>query len=233
MGWLGTKTFRHGIHPPEAKDDTRRLPIRQFAFAPSLIVPLQQHLGNPSAAVVAEDDRVTRGQVIARADGFMSVALHAPATGIVRKIGLAPSINGRMAPAIYIEPSPGSTQEVTGGTPCDWRTASPEEIITAIQNAGIVGLGGAAFPTHAKLRMPEGVSIDALIINGVECEPYLTTDHRVMLEQRDDIFTGIRYLLAATQAKQVIIGVEANKPDAAEHLRAGVPDDLSVSVEVL
>jgi electron transport complex protein RnfC len=138
-----------------------------------------------------------------------------------------------MVPAVYLEPHPGSTQEVAEGTPCALETATPEEIVAAVQDAGVVGLGGAAFPTHVKLVIPEGKHVDTVIVNGVECEPYLTTDHRVMLEQREDIVHGIRYLLRATGAERVIIGVEANKAAAAEHLREGLPGDLPVSVEVL
>jgi electron transport complex protein RnfC len=233
MRLLGLKTFRHGVHPPESKDETSGLAIRRFPFAPLLIVPLSQHMGKPSVPVVEEGQEVARGQRIARPDGFMSVSMHAPASGLVRRIALTPSISGRMVRAIYIEPFPASTQEVSEGTPCPIDTATPDDIIAAIQDAGVVGLGGAAFPTHVKLKPPEGKSIDTLIINGIECEPYLTTDHRVMLEQRDDIFTGIRYLLKVTGAARAIVGVEANKPDAAEHLRAGMPADLPASVEVL
>jgi electron transport complex protein RnfC len=232
MRLLGLKTFRHGVHPPEAKDDTRELPIRQFPFAPLLVVPLVQHAGKPSLPLVREGQEVVRGQRIAKPDGFMSVAMHAPASGVVRRIALAPSISGRMVPAVYLEPFPGSTQEIADGTPCPL-DASPDEIVAAIQEAGIVGLGGAAFPTHVKLKIPAGKSVDTLILNGAECEPFLTTDHRVMLEQRDDIYTGIRYLLRATGAGRVIVGVEENKPDAAAHLRAGLPADLPATVELL
>ena len=227
------KTFRHGVHPPESKDETNGLPIRQFPFAPLLVIPLVQHMGAPSIPVVEEGEEVARGQRIARADGFMSVSMHASASGVVRRIALAPSITGRMVPAVYLEPFPGSTQEVENGTPCPLATATPDEILAAIQDAGVVGLGGAAFPTHAKLTIPEGKYVDTLIINGIECEPFLTTDHRVMLEQRDDIFLGIRYLLKVTGAERVIVGVEANKADAAAHLRDGFPSDLNGSVEVL
>ncbi|WP_428264654.1 electron transport complex subunit RsxC [Haliangium sp.] len=233
MGLFGRKSFRHGVHPPESKDATAGLPIRQFPFAPVLVVPLVQHMGKPSVPVVAEDQEVTRGQVIGRPDGYMSVAMHAPVSGVVKRIGLTPSITGKMVPGVYIEPFPGSTQEVMEGEPCDPDSASPEEILAAVQQAGVVGLGGAAFPTHVKLEVPEGKSVDSIIVNGVECEPYLTTDHRVMLEQRDDVIQGIRYLLKITAAERVIIGVEANKPDAAEALREVVPTDLPVSVEVL
>ena len=112
MRLLGLKTFRHGVHPPEAKEDTSGSPIRQFPFAPLLVVPLVQHAGKPSLAVVREGQEVVRGQQLARPDGFMSVAMHAPASGRVRKLALAPSISGRMLPAVYLEPFPGSTQEI-------------------------------------------------------------------------------------------------------------------------
>jgi electron transport complex protein RnfC len=230
---LGLKTFRHGVHPPERKDETSGSEIRQFPFAPVLIIPLIQHLGKPSVPVVVEGQEVERGQRLARPDGFVSVSMHAPASGVVRRIALAPSISGKMVPAVYLEPFPGSTQEVLEGTPCPVDTATPDEIIAAIQDAGVVGLGGASFPTHVKLKLPEGKHADTLLINGVECEPYLTTDHRVMLQQRDDIFLGIRYLLRVTGADRVILGIEANKPDAVEHLRAGLPDDLPATVESL
>jgi electron transport complex protein RnfC len=232
MRLLGLKTFRHGIHPPEAKDATCGSPIRQFPFAPLLILPLIQHLGRASIPEVREGQEVVRGQRIARPDGRMSVSLHAPATGVVRKIALTPSISGRMVPGVFLEPHPASTQEVTPGTPCP-PDAPREAILAAIQEAGLVGLGGAAFPTHVKLAVPEDASVDTLIVNGAECEPYLTTDHRVMLEQRDDVLLGIRYLLAVSGAPRAILAVEANKRDAADHLRAGIPSDLPLTLELL
>jgi len=225
-------SFRHGVHPPEHKDDTSHLAIRRFPFAPVLIVPLSQHLGKPAIPVVREGEEVSRGQTIAEPDGFVSVAMHAPASGVVKRITLAPSISGSMVPSVYLQPHPAASQEVDDGEPCDVESATADEIITAIQRAGIVGLGGAAFPTHVKLKAPEGKKLDTLIINGVECEPYLTTDHRVMLEQTADIFTGIRYLLRATGAKEAIIAVESNKQDAAKKLRENCPDDMPVSVRV-
>jgi len=233
MRILGLKSFRNGVHPPESKEETSGLAIRQFPFAPLLVVPLVQHMGKPSIPEVRDGQEVVRGQRLARPDGFMSVSMHAPASGVVRRIGLAPSISGRMVPAVYLKPHPGSTQEVAEGTPCPLETATQDEIIAAIQDAGVVGLGGAAFPTHVKLKLPEGKSVDTLIVNGAECEPFLTTDHRVMLEQREDVYHGIRYLFKVTGAERAIVGVEANKRDAAEHLRAGLPADLPVSVEVL
>lgn len=225
--------FAHGIHPPQFKDATRGLPIRQFAFAPLLVIPLSQHSGKPAKAVVREGQEVLRGQLLAEPDGFVSVAMHAPASGTVKKLDYAPSSSGRMVPAVYLAPFPGSSQEVSEGEPCDLESASADEILHAIQWAGIVGLGGAAFPTHVKLKPPPDKPIDTLIINGAECEPYLTTDHQVMLEQSADVFTGIRYLLRVCGAKQTFIGIEDNKPDAAQALRQAKPDDLEVAITEL
>ncbi len=225
-------SFKHGVHPPENKEETNKLPIRQFAFAPLIILPMQQHIGAPSKIIVREGQEVARGQLLAVADGYMSVPMHSPVSGTIRKISKVPVISGQMTEGIYLEPFPSSGQEVSEGSPVSL-DASPEQILKGIQDAGIVGLGGAAFPTHVKLKIPDGKSCEFLIINGIECEPYLTTDHRVMLEQADDIFMGIRYLLKSTGAKQVIIGIEANKQDAADHLTRKIPAGMPVTVKVV
>ena len=227
-----SNTFKHGIHPPENKADTNNLPIRQFPFASVIILPVVQHIGSPSEIVIREGQEVMRGQLLAKATGYVSVPLHAPVSGTIRKIQNVHTISGKMVPGIYLEAFPSSSQEVMEGTPIEL-SASPEEILQGIQNAGIVGLGGAAFPTHVKLKVPDGKVCKALIINGIECEPYLTTDHRVMLEQADDIFMGIRYLLKVTNAPKCIIGIEANKQDAADLLKSKIPNDLPVTVEVV
>ncbi|MDH5324781.1 MAG: electron transport complex subunit RsxC [Gammaproteobacteria bacterium] len=208
-------SFR-GLHLDDAKL-TAHLSIKRLAFAPLLILPLRQHIGKPSIAVVKTDEEVSRGQLLARADGFLSTCLHAPVSGVVKKFDWVPSAAG-MTPGMYLQATPGATQEVIPGTPCHLDTAGAEDIIQAIQNAGIVGLGGAAFPTHAKLKPPEGKVVDTLVVNGAECEPYLTTDHRVMLEQTDDIVNGILYCLKASGARQAMIGIESNKTDAAKSL---------------
>ena len=232
LSGLNAGSFRHGIHPPEAKDATAALPIRQFPFAPVLTVPLSQHIGKQARACVREGQEVVRGQTIAEADGMMSVDMHAPVSGTVRRIGLMPDIKGKMAPGVYIEPFPASTQEVAAGPPCELDD-SPAEILESIQKAGVVGLGGAGFPTHVKLSIPDEHAIDTLVVNGVECEPYLTTDHRVMLEQQADIIMGVRYVMKATGAPRCIIGIEANKADAAEAMRKAIPDDLPIEVQVM
>ena len=225
------KSFLRGIHLEDYKDETSRMAIQRFPFAPLLILPLKQNAGRAPKPVVRQGQEVTRGQLIAEPDGDFSVALHAPESGIIKKIDLVATISGQMEPGIYLQSYPGSTQEVVNGQPCDWKTATPEQIVKAIQDAGIVGLGGAAFPTHAKLIPPRDEPVDTLIINGAECEPYLTTDHRVMLEQTADIMMGIRYLLKATGADKAIIGVEANKPDAYAALCDAAKQQPNVAVE--
>ncbi len=225
-------TFPHGIHPPESKDTTASLPIRRFPFAPALVVPLSQHIGAPAVPVVREDEEVVRGQLIARPEGWVSVAMHAPVSGRVERIGLVPSASGRMVTGIYLRPYPSSTQEVAEGTPCPL-DAPRRQILEAIQTAGIVGLGGAAFPTHVKLAVPEDKRVDTMIVNGVECEPYLTTDHRVMLEQSEDIYEGIRYLLTVSGAERAIVAIEDNKVDAAALLEENLPADLPAEVVTL
>jgi Na+-translocating ferredoxin:NAD+ oxidoreductase subunit C len=227
------KTFDHGIHPPDRKEETRHLAVRQFPFAPVMVVSLSQHAGAPAKAIVREGQEVQRGQRLAVPDGFVSVAMHAPASGRVERIGLAPNTAGKMVESIYLRPFPASTQEIAEGLPCDVDTATPAEIITAIQEAGVVGLGGAAFPTHVKLTVQPPKKADTLLINGVECEPYLSTDHRVMLEQTDDIMLGLRYTLKASGAQRALIAVEANKPDAIETLMAACPSDGTVQIEIV
>jgi electron transport complex protein RnfC len=226
-------SFKHGIHPPENKEETNGLSIRQFPFSPLIILPVSQHIGAPSKIIVREGQEVSRGQLLAESDGYLSVPLHSPVSGRIRKIANVPTIAGKMTTGIYIEVFPSSTQEILEGAPIDPDKATPEEILSAIQQAGIVGLGGAAFPTHAKLKIPEGKHCEVLIINGIECEPYLTTDHRVMLEQPEDIFLGIKYLLKATGAERVIIGIEANKVDAAEFLTKFLQPEDPITVEVV
>ena len=225
------KSFLRGIHLEDYKDETSRLPIQRFPFAPLLILPLKQNAGRAPKPIVRQGQEVARGQKIAEPDGEFSVALHAPESGVIKKIDLVPTISGQMEPGIYLQSYPGSTQEVLEGQPCDWQTATPEQIVNAIQEAGIVGLGGAAFPTHAKLIPPKNEPVDTLIINGAECEPYLTTDHRVMLEQTIDIMLGIRYLLKATGAGKAVIGVESNKPDAYAALCDAAKQEQNVVVE--
>lgn len=227
------RTFAHGVHPPEHKEATERKPTRRLPFPPGLIIPLSQHTGAPARPVVREGQEVVRGEPIAEPGGFVSVPMHAPATGVITRLGLGIDARGAMSPAIFLRPYPGSSQGVLFGGRADIDRLSPQELIKAVQDTGVVGLGGAAFPTHVKLAVPEGKRVDTVIANGCECEPYLTTDHRVMLEQTEDIMVGLRIMMRATGASRALIGVEANKPDAITRLQAVLPKDAAFSVHAL
>jgi len=223
-------TFSHGVHPPERKTDTEAKPTEPMPFAPELAIPLSQHIGAPAKPIVKRRQTVARGERIADPGGFVSVPMHASLAGEVSKIDLVPLGNGAMGPAIYLKVNPDEPGQVAESEHRDIETMTPEEIVTAVQDTGAVGLGGAAFPTHVKMAVPEGRTIDTVIANGCECEPYLTTDHRLMLERGDDLFAGLRIVLRATGADRALIGIEENKPDAIEALRDAVPEDMPVQV---
>ncbi len=229
-----TRTFKHGVHPMDHKEQTAHLAIRRLPFAAKIYVPLAQHIGAPAVALVKPGQEVVRGEPIAEAGGFVSVPMHAPVTGIVRAIDqLVPTAAGPKTPAIVIETYEAATQEVLYGRDQDLQTLSRNELIKAVQASGMVGLGGAAFPSHVKLLPPEGKVIETLIINGCECEPYLTCDHRVMLEQTDRLIAGIRTIMRATGAKRAIIGVEDNKLDAVKAIREKLPEGEAISCEAV
>jgi len=228
-----SKTFDHGIYPIEHKELTADKPIRRMPFAPELVIPLSQHKGKPAEPLVRVGQEVVRGEPIARADGFVSVPMHAPATGVVRAIGLAPSAEGPKVQAIYLKVYHAASQQVLYDMERDPERMAPDEIIAAVQESGLVGLGGGAFPSHVKMKPPAGRVIETLLVNGCECEPYLTCDHRIMLEHTDALIRGIRMALRATGAKRAIIGVEDNKLDAVAHLRARIPRHLPITAEAV
>ena len=227
------RTFDHGIYPVEHKELTADRPIRRLPFAPELVIPLAQHKGAPAIPLVSVGQEVVRGEPIARADGFVSVPMHAPATGVIRAIALSPTADGPKTQAIFLKVYEAASQEVLYDLERDLDAMGPDEIVAAVQDAGLVGLGGAAFPSHVKMRPPSGRVIETVIVNGCECEPYLTCDHRIMLEQTEALIRGIRLALKATGAKQAIIGVEDNKLDAVAHLRARLSKDLPISAEAV
>ncbi|MEW7985535.1 MAG: electron transport complex subunit RsxC [Candidatus Thiodiazotropha sp.] len=229
---FGLKSFTHGIHPPYNKD-TADKPIRRLAFPVQLVLPLDQQIGKPAIPLVKKGQEVVRGEPIAKADGNFSVPLHAPATGRVREIALLPTPKGPKSNGIVLDVYQGSTQEVLWGHPRDMSDLNQQEIIRAIQDSGMVGLGGAAFPSHMKLTIPKDKQVDTLIINGCECEPYLTCDHRIMLEYPKELIRGIRYAMRASGTRQAIIGIENNKMDAVEVLRASLSKGSSIRVEVV
>ncbi len=228
------KTFRHGVHPVEHKDLTEKLPIRRLSFSDVMVIPLLQHRGAPAKAIVTPGQEVVRGEPIAEADGLISVPMHSPVTGRVRSIdALVPTAEGPRTTAIVIDTYAADSQEVLYSGRVDSDTLTADQLVTAVQHSGMVGLGGAAFPSHVKLLPPKGSVIDTLVINGCECEPYLTCDHRVMLEQTDNLLQGIRMVLRATGAHRAIIGVEDNKRDAVEVIRQHILDIDEITCEAV
>jgi electron transport complex protein RnfC len=173
---------------------------------------------------------VVRGEPIALADGHLSLPIHAPVTGVVEAIRLMPSARGPKTEAIVIKTYAADNQQVLYGAARVIEDLTPAELIRAIQDSGLAGQGGAAFPTHAKLAAAREHHVETLIVNGCECEPYQTTDHRLMLEWLDDLAAGIRLALAASGARRAIIGVEDNKPDAIDALRQRLAADASITV---
>jgi len=226
-------TFSHGIHPAENKHFTENIPIRRLPFAPELVLPLSQHFGAPSDLIVHPGQEVVRGEPIAKAKGFMSVPLHAPATGRIKRVELKPTARGPKTPSIILEVYPGDSQEVGYYYERDIDEMSQPEIVQAVQDTGLVGLGGAAFPTHVKLSPPKEHSVHTVLINGCECEPFLTTDHRVMLERTEDLITGTKILMKALGAKKAIIGTEKNKMNAVEAIQKCLPEDGSIEVRAV
>lgn len=229
----GLLSFKHGVHPPGNKDLTSGIASRRFPFPDEIILPLSQHIGTPAQALVQAGDRVERGDVIAQAAGFVSSAVHASASGTVKSIELWPHPSGAMVQSIRIAVDPNSTQMQRPRIVPRWEEVREEDLSKEIAKAGIVGLGGAAFPSHVKLSPPKDQHIELLLVNGCECEPYLTSDHRTMLEYPDKVYRGVRIALKALGITRAVIGIEANKPDAIEMMRKTAPEDLDVTVQPL
>jgi len=218
------RSFSHGVHPAHHKDQTADLPIQRVPFCKRYVMPLGQHIGAPAKPVVEVGQRVYRGQLIAEPGAFVSTALHSPVTGTVRDIGPHRYIDGNFRPAIEIEADPYATQQLPNPTPIEWQSLDIEQFIEHVQRAGIVGMGGAAFPSHVKYSIPEGQQIEHLLINGAECEPYLTTDHRLMVERPEAVIHGTEIVRQKLGAKRATIGVEKNKPDAIIELEKHIGD---------
>lgn len=215
------KTFSiGGIHPAENKISAASA-IEALPVPAMVSVPISQHIGAPSEPLVKKGDAVKVGQVIAKSSGFVSTNIHSPVSGVVDKIDDVLDASGYKRKAIVIKTDGDEWDESIDRSPDLVRniSLSSEEIIKRIGEAGIVGLGGATFPAHVKLSPPPGKKCDILIINGVECEPYLTSDHRLMLEKGEEILAGITILMKALNVDKAVIGIENNKKDAIEHLK--------------
>lgn len=217
---MRTKTFRGGVHPPENKHWTEGRAIEIMPLPRKVVIPLQQHTGAPCEPVVKEGDEVRAGQKVGESTGFVSSPVHASISGKVTAVAPHPhpAIAAPVRSVVIEAPAEipvdgGSWSEVR-----DWQGLTAADIRERIKEAGIVGLGGAAFPTHVKLSPPAGKTVDSLILNGVECEPFLTADHRLMIEKAEGIIEGARIILKVLGLTKGFIGIEANKPDAIAHL---------------
>lgn len=215
---MSLKTFFGGIHPKYAKEQTAASPIEILSAPETVVVPMQQHIGAPAVPTVKKGDEVLVGQVIGEATQPISAPVHSPVSGTVVAVTDRPHINGRSVLSVVIE-NDGQNKWVELETHPDPVQLDRDAIINKIRAAGIVGMGGAGFPTAAKLRPPKDAVIDYLIINGAECEPYLTADHRLMLEYAEDLILGAKLLAKACNAKKIVIGVEDNKMDAVAELQ--------------
>ncbi|MDO8963185.1 MAG: RnfABCDGE type electron transport complex subunit C, partial [Coriobacteriia bacterium] len=221
---MGRAVFRGGVHPPEHKDATADSPVEWAPLPARLVVPLSQHLGAPCKATVAAGDRVERGQVVGDVEAMVSSPVHSPVSGTIAEIGPTLTAGGSVVGCVVIDRDEGQDLDSFVAVP------EAEDRRARVRAAGIVGMGGATFPTMVKLTPPKGMDITTVILNGCECEPFLTCDHRLMLEQPERVIAGAGYIRDMVGAQRVVIAVESNKPDAAAALKAAAPEGIEVTV---
>ncbi|MFO7940789.1 MAG: electron transport complex subunit RsxC [Bacteroidales bacterium] len=229
------KTFpKGGVHPAEGKLSADQ-PIATLPLPETVSIPIAQHIGAPAKPTVKKGDQVKVGDVIAQSGGFVSANIHASVSGKVLKVDNVLDTSGYKKPAVIIQREDDVWNEEIDRDPTFTKhiNHSAKEIVEKILKAGVVGLGGATFPAHVKLSVPEGKKVDLLIINGVECEPYLTADHRLMLEKADQMLVGIQLLMKALGVNRAIIGIENNKPEAIKHLQTKISNYQGIEVQGL
>ncbi|MFH0824883.1 MAG: electron transport complex subunit RsxC [Pseudomonadota bacterium] len=223
-----------GVHPEEHKELTEHLQIEEMPPPNELVFPLSMHFGAPATPQVKKKQEIQEGDVIATVERALGATIHSSVTGTVKSIEPRPHPTMVRCEAIIVERDPNAGPKQY--EPQDWRKLTREQLLGKVKQAGIVGLGGAGFPTHVKLAPPPTAKVDTLVLNGAECEPYLTTDHRLMLEQAEQVVEGTRIILKILGLKNCIIGVELNKPDAIQALGKAVQagagkDDANISVK--
>lgn len=229
-------TFRiGGVHPHDNKVYSAHQSISECPLPQKAIIPLVQHIGAPAQPVVEKGQKVKVGELLAKAGGFVSANVHAPFSGTITKIDVTTDAWGMRMPAIFMDVEGDEWLETIDRSAAIKRDCPLEakEIVDKIAMAGIVGLGGACFPTHVKLLPPPGKKAEVLIVNGVECEPYLTCDHQLMLEHGEEIIIGIQILMKALGINRAIIGIEKNKPDAIDYMKQLASKALGIEVKPL
>ena len=211
-------TFPGGIHPPHNKEATQGSPIERYPLPQKVIIPTVMHIGAPAKVIVKKGDKVAKGQCLAEANGFVSSPVFSSVSGTVNAVGVFPHASGRSVVGIEIF-SDDENAEQRFEPIKNWKVQSAQTLIERIKECGIVGMGGAGFPSHVKLSPPPDKKIDTLIINAAECEPYLTTDHRLMLERPEKLLLGTKVFQKILDVKKVFIAIEKNKPDAISLLK--------------
>lgn len=227
------KSFKKGVHPYGGKELSKDCEIKSISAGSVMVYPLSQSIGAPAKAVVSVGDRVLKGQLIAEAGGFISAPIYSSVSGVVKKIEKRLVTNGSMVESIVIENDKADEAVPNFGEPRNVQNLTQDEIIDIIKESGIVGLGGAGFPTSVKLSPKNPLDIDTLIINGAECEPYLTSDYRLMLEKSDEIIKGIKVILKLLPNAKAVIGIENNKADAIKILEDKTSGEEKISVQPL
>src|SRR5574338_60589 len=212
------KTFRGGVHPKEYKELTENYAFELMPHPEEIILPLSQHLGKEASPQVKKGDEVTPGQLVAKAEGFISAPVHTSVAGKVMSLGKEQTSSGFPKDSIVIKRNGTIDSEKFLFPPLNPKTVTADEIRERVALAGIVGQGGAAFPTSVKLTPPKDKVIDVVILNGCECEPYLTRDYRFMIERPDDLISGLKLIMKALGVSRGVIGIEDNKPEAIELL---------------
>lgn len=224
------KTFPGGVHPDDGKSLSKTSAIEELPAPPEVVLPVRQHIGAPAKIIVQKGDHVKKGQVVAEAGGFVSAPVHASVSGTVTAVEPRLTPLGTKVDCIVIA-SDGADEWAEGlNVSRDYSSMSVDEKKKAIGQAGIVGMGGAAFPTHVKLSPPSDKPIDVVILNGVECEPFATCDHRLMLEKPADIVEGLKIIMSVLGCKKGYIGIELNKPDAIKKMRETVKSVPGIDV---
>ncbi len=227
---MGLATFRGGVHPYEGKELSMNQPVEVLMPGKELVYPLAQHIGAPANPVVAKGDRVLVGQIIAESSAFISANVISSVSGTVKDITPRLTASGALCKSIVVE-NDGAYETVPGfGEKRDPKTLSKEQIRQIVKDAGIVGMGGAGFPTHVKLTPKNEEAIDTIIVNGAECEPYLTSDYRMMLEEPDKIVAGLKVILQLFPQARGVIAIENNKPEAIRVLQEKTAGEEKITV---
>lgn len=226
---MGLATFKGGIHPPDKKELSKDRAIVPTKPPKKVVIPLAQHIGAPCKSIVNIGQEVKKGELIGAPEGFVSAPVHSSVSGKVIAIGEFPLPSGRMAASVVIE-NDGKEEWTTLKDNPDYMQLSPEELRGKVKDAGIVGMGGAAFPAHVKLSPPKEKPIDVIILNGAECEPYLTADYRLMVERPDDVVEGLKVLMKILGVNRGFIGIENNKPEAIDAMTRAASKEDSIKV---